>query len=125
MPELSYNESPATSGEETAAVVTGHWTEHKDIDMSGQGDVEIVHNWRATHSIQDLKDLVVKEGYTAFTVSSGEPSFGHAALKEFDYQLTEEHCTPISTTHKHPCTIYIYHREGGSNGLPCFQFEWN
>jgi len=88
------------------------WTEHKDIDMSHQGDVEIIGDWKKTHSIDDLKKICEDKGYSAFTVSSGQPSFGHAALKKFDYKLTTNHCRPISETHKHPCTIYILHRDG-------------
>merc|ERR1719178_485288 len=34
------------------------WSAHQNIDMCGQGDVEIIHNWRATHSIEDLQRIV-------------------------------------------------------------------
>ena len=84
------------------------WSAHQNIDMCGQGDVEIIPNWRATHSIEDLKRIVEQKGYSAFTVSSGQPSFGHAALKKFPYQLTAGHCKPITTCCNHPCTIYIW-----------------
>uniref|UniRef100_A0A7S3UXM9 Uncharacterized protein n=1 Tax=Heterosigma akashiwo TaxID=2829 RepID=A0A7S3UXM9_HETAK len=77
--------------------------------MCMQGDVEIIHNWRSTHSIDDLKRIVQEKGYSCFTVSSGNPSFGHAALKKFPYQVTKDHCKPISQCCRHPCTIYIYH----------------
>ena len=86
----------------------GSWTEHKNIDMCGQGDVEIIPNWRGSLSLDALKRMVEERGYSAFTVSSGKPSFGHAALKKFPYQLTPQHCKPITTCCKHPCTIYIY-----------------
>mmetsp|Transcript_30978 Transcript_30978/g.95770 ORF Transcript_30978/g.95770 Transcript_30978/m.95770 type:complete len:97 (-) Transcript_30978:50-340(-) len=78
--------------------------------MCCQGDVKIIPNWRATHSIEDLKRLVEKKGYSAFTVSSGQPSFGHAALKNFCYQLQvgPEHCKSITTCGRPPCTIYIW-----------------
>ena len=36
-------------------------------------------------SIEELKKKVEENGYSAITVSSGEPSFGHAALKSFPY----------------------------------------
>ena len=84
------------------------WSAHQNIDMCGQGDVEIIRNWRATHSIEDLQRIVEQKGYSAFTVSSGEPSFDHAALKRFPYQLTAGHCKPITTCCNHPCTIYIW-----------------
>ena len=94
----------------------GYWTEHKNIDMCRQGDIEIIHNWRKSHSIDDLKRIVEQKGYTCFTVSSGNPSFSHAALKQFGYQVTAKHCKPISTYCKHPCTIYIYHRDESTKG---------
>merc|ERR1711977_652759 len=72
--------------------------------------------WCATHSIEDLQRIVEQKGYSAFTVSSGQPSFGHAALKKFPYQLTAGHCKPITTCCNHPCTIYIW--SGGGSGSP-------
>ena len=55
--------------------------------MCGQGDVEIVHDWRNNTDLEALKHKVIEKGYSAVTVSSGQPSFGHAALKSFNYQL--------------------------------------
>jgi len=49
--------------------------------MCGQGDVEIIGEWRSHTSIEELKQKVIDRGYTAVTVGS----FGHAALKKFDY----------------------------------------
>mmetsp|Transcript_14998 Transcript_14998/g.19458 ORF Transcript_14998/g.19458 Transcript_14998/m.19458 type:complete len:319 (-) Transcript_14998:271-1227(-) len=86
----------------------GFWTQHENIDMCGQGDIEIIHNWKNTHSIDDLKRIVQQKGYSGFTVSNGHPSFGHAALKKFPYQLTPQHCKGIHLCCKHPCMIYIY-----------------
>jgi len=88
----------------------GYWTEHSNIDMCRQGDVEIIGDWKKKHSIDDLKEMVVRKGYSAVTVSAGVPSFGHAALKKFSFKLTKEHCKPITTCCNHPCKIYIYHR---------------
>ena len=84
--------------------------------MCRQGDVEIIPNWRSHKSIADLKRMVEERGYSAFTISSGEPSFGHAALKSFKYQLTPEHCKHISSCCNHPCTIWIYHPDGDEQG---------
>lgn len=92
----------------------GVWTAYKDIDMCGQGDKQIVGGWKNTHSIDDLKRIAEKKGYSAFTVSSGEPSFGHAAFKKFPYNLTPDHCKPMTTCCNHPCTIYIFNRFGSS-----------
>jgi hypothetical protein len=104
-----------------AGMVGGTWTEHRDVDMCGQGDVEIIHNWSASKSIDDLKMICEREGYSGFTVSSGVPSFAHAALKSFDFQLEPNHCKHISTCCHHPCTIYIYKPPGAElvdNGGP-------
>jgi len=91
----------------------GTWTQHSNIDMCGQGDVEIIGNWTATHSIDDLKRMVETKGYSAFTVSPGQQSFDHAALKKFDFALNTEHCKPTG----YSCTIYIYTPPPGRPGL--------
>ena len=83
------------------------WSAHQNIDMCGQGDVEIIHNWRATHSIEDLQRIVEQKGYSAVCVGS----FGHAALKQFPYQLTAGHCKP---SQGYTNTLYIW--GGGGSG---------
>ena len=50
-----------------------------------------------------------EKGYSAVTVGT----FGHAALKKFDYQLTAGHCAPASG---YECDIYIYTPAGGGSG---------
>ena len=94
----------------------GTWAHYSNIDMCGQGDVEIIGDWKRKHSIDDLKRMVEERGYSAFTVSAGQPSFGHAALKRFPFELTKEHCKPISTCCRHPCTIYILTPAGSGLG---------
>jgi len=86
----------------------GEWAVYKDIDMCGQGDARIIPDWKANHSIEDLKQIVIANGYSAFTVSDGSPSFNHAALKSFEFDLTKEHCKPITSCCHHPCKIYIW-----------------
>jgi len=66
------------------------WTQYENVDMCGQGDVEIIHDWRQKYSIEDLQKIVEQKGYSAISVGS----FGHAALKKFNYQLKVEHCKP-------------------------------
>lgn len=34
-----------------------HWTVHENIDMCGQGDVEIIGDWKNKHSLDDLKKI--------------------------------------------------------------------
>merc|ERR1712185_585339 len=46
--------APAGAASSQPVGTGGTWTEHKNIDMCGQGDVKIVHNWRARFSIDDL-----------------------------------------------------------------------
>ncbi len=86
----------------------GSWKSYKNIDMCMQGDAEIIWDWKSKATISQLKRTVEARGFSAFTVSSGVPSFGHAALKNFDFQLREHHCKPITSCCHHPCTIYIY-----------------
>lgn len=47
----------------------GTWTKYKDVDMCGQGDVEIIGDWKRSRTIQQLKRIVEAKGYSAFTVS--------------------------------------------------------
>ena len=84
------------------------WSVHHNIDMSNQGDKEIIHSWRAKHSIEDLKRIVEQKGYSAISVCSG----GFATLKQFSYQLTPGHC---KKTWGYTNTLYIY-SGGGSGG---------
>ena len=46
------------------------WSAHEDIDMAYQGDVEIIHNWREEHSIEDLQRIVERKGYSALRAQS-------------------------------------------------------
>ena len=84
------------------------WSVHQNIDMSNQGDKEIIHSWRSKHSIEDLKRIVEQKGYSAISVCSG----GFATLKQFSYQLTAGHCKP---SRGYTNTLYIY-SGGGSGG---------
>ena len=77
--------------------------------MAYQGDVEIIHNWREEHSIEDLQRLVERKGYSAFSVGS----FDYAALKQFPYQLTAGHCEP---SEGYANTFYIWSGRGGGGG---------
>ena len=83
----------AAGGKQHAAKtgpVEGRWEVYRNIDMAYQGDVEIIGDWKRHTSIDKLKKIVEEKGYSAVCVGS----FGHAALKSFDYQLTKEHCKP-------------------------------
>ena len=35
------------------------WEVYKKIDMCGQGDIEIIGDWRSKHSIEELKQMCV------------------------------------------------------------------
>ena len=52
--------------------------------------------------------MVINKKYSAVTVSAGDPSFGHAALKKFNFKLTKDRCKPVTTCCRHPCIIYIW-----------------
>jgi len=108
-----YRVNLGTAGGATPATASrarggGTWTQYNNIDMCGQGDVEIIGDWKRHHTIASLKKIVEEKRYSAFTVSNGQPSFGHAALKKFNFVVTKEHCKPITACCRHPCTIYIY-----------------
>jgi len=90
----------------------GIWTTYENIDMCGQGDVEIIGEWEQKHSIEDLKKMVIKKGYSAISVSPNSESYGHAALKKFSYNLTPMHCKPRA----YKCHLYIFNSFGSSDG---------
>jgi len=48
--------------------------------MAYQGDVEIIHNWREEHSIEDLQRIVERKGYSAFSVGSFDLDLINAEL---------------------------------------------
>ena len=85
----------------------GYWTEHQNIDMCFQGDVEILEG-AIVKDIPKLKKIVEEKNYSAVCVGS----FPHAALKKFDYQLTAEHCKPSKG---YTNTLYIWHRTGSAS----------
>ena len=92
--------------------VEGRWEVYQNIDMAYQGDVEIIDDWRSHTSIDELKTIVEEKGYSAISVGS----FGFAALKSFDYQLTKEHCKP---SHGYTNELHIWFPSvRGSRPLP-------
>jgi len=117
--EVDLSKSWLSQEIETDAVISvtlerwaGTWERYDNIDMCGQGDVEIIPEWKKTHTIEQLKAIVEEQSYSAVVTGS----FGHAALKCFDYQLTAQHCKP---TTGYKCTIWIYKRpEGEKPKLP-------
>jgi hypothetical protein len=120
------NVTEASRAEDSSAE-EGSWSVHENIDMCNQGDTHIIPDWKSKVSIDDLKNIVERFNYSCITVSSGKPSFGHAAIKNFDFQLTPAHCKPISTCCSHPCTIYIYKRPSSVQpqglSLPSFRLR--
>merc|ERR1719473_1404840 len=89
----------------------GTWRKFSNIDMCFQGDAEIIGDWKRHHTIASLKQIVEQKGYSAVCVGS----FGHAALKSFNYQLTAEHCKP---SHGYTNELYIWFPEGGKGARP-------
>ena len=80
------------------------WQELVNMDMCGQGDVEILKNWRSNHSIDGLKQIAEEKGYSAFSVGG----FDFAAFKKFNYQLTADRCKP---SRGYTNSIWIYNPE--------------
>ena len=79
-----------------------------------QGDIQIIPDWKKSHTLDQLKAIVEDNGYSAVCVA-GKNEFGHAAIKSFDYQLTAERCKPSSG---YTCTIWIYQRPKGVKPKP-------
>lgn len=84
-----------------------NWVGYKNIGMCGEGDIDIINNWRDQADIEELMEVGVEGGISAIEVSDGEPGYDHAFIKAFEYTLTKEHCKPITETNNIPCIIYI------------------
>ena len=70
----------------------GTWEKFDNLDMCGQGDVEIIEGWKGKYKVEDLQRMCEEKQYSGFSI--GE--FDHAALKKFKYQLKKSHCAPTS-----------------------------
>ena len=79
----------------------GTWTKYSNIDMCAQGDVQIIGGWRSKHSIAEMKRIVEQNNWSAICVGS----FGHAALKNFDFQLRQHHCKP---SRGYTCALFVF-----------------
>ena len=79
-----------------------------------QGDIQIIPDWKKSHTVDQLKAIVEHNGYSAVCVA-GNNEFDFAAIKSFDYQLTAERCKPSSG---YTCTIWIYQRPKGVKPKP-------
>jgi len=90
----------------------GTWESYSNLDMCGKGDKDLIYDWKNKHTLDELKEMVIENGYTAVTVSDGEPRFGHAAFKKFDFTLLKKHLKGIDTCCKHPCMIHIFRPKG-------------
>ena len=88
------------------------WSAHQNIDMCGQGDVEVIHNWRGKHVIEELMRKVEQNGYSAVCVRLKKfvPAGGHS--KKFPYQLRD--CRPLQAVSGYTNTLYIW--SGGGSG---------
>merc|ERR1719198_920202 len=94
-----------SADEKSTGPVEGRWETFHNIDMCCQGDVEIIGDWKHHTSVAKMKKIVEQKGYSAVVVGS----FGHAALKSFDYQLTKAHCKP---SQGYTNEIHIWHPSG-------------
>eukprot|EP01038_Epipyxis_sp_PR26KG_P009686 gene9686-13039_t len=89
----------------------GYWTRYKNIDKCGQGDKELIQNWRSTMTLEDFLRKVEENNWSAISVGD----FSFAAMKSFRYQLDASHCKP---TQEYTNTFYIYSRPPGYNKPP-------
>ena len=62
---------------------------------------EIIHDWKSSTRSRCAQEDCRAKGLLSVCVGS----FGHAALKNFDYQLTKEHCKP---SQGYTNELYIY-----------------
>ena len=98
-PEPPAPEPPSTA---TAWI----WTEHDGLDPWGDRVRQAmsrvryakIDNWRAAHSLEDLKRVAKREGYSAFFVGSSP----HAVMLSVPFELTPDQCRESAG-----CTLYL------------------
>ena len=98
-PEPPAPEPPSTA---TAWI----WTEHAGLDPWGDRVRQAmsrvryakIDNWRAAHSLEDLKRVAKREGYSAFFVGSSP----HAVMLSVPFELTPDQCRESAG-----CTLYL------------------
>ena len=98
-PEPPASEPPSTA---TAWI----WTEHDGLDPWGDRVRQAmsrvryakIDNWRAAHSLEDLKRVAKREGYSAFFVGSSP----HAVMLSVPFELTPDQCRESAG-----CTLYL------------------
>ena len=82
------------------------WTEHDGLDPWGDRVRQAmsrvryakIDNWRAAHSLEDLKRVAKREGYSAFFVGSSP----HAVMLSVPFELTPDQCRESAG-----CTLYL------------------
>jgi len=66
-----YGHTREIEPEVTGDAEKGTWASYDNIDMCGQGDTEIIGDWKKNTTIEALKEICEKKGYSAVTVSNG------------------------------------------------------
>lgn len=59
----------------------GRWVVLTNVDMCGQGDVEIVGEWKRNHSVGELREMAEARGYMGERPLGGSPWTVAAALR--------------------------------------------
>ena len=76
------------------------WTKVVGRDIDGEGDVKQIKNWAHSHSLADLKAMVVEKGWSGVTLGND----GTAYFKDVSYRLTKEK----TRDSPHVSCIHIY-----------------
>ena len=64
------------------------WTMVPCFDIAGEGDVHQIKDWRNDHSLDDLKEKVIEEGWSGFTLGKKGTHVGNTVFfKKVDYNL--------------------------------------
>ena len=71
------------------AVTEDDWTTVPQYDLEGEGDVHNIQGWEEEHSLDDLKAMVVENGWSGFALGMpGTDAEGGCWFKKVGYKLT-------------------------------------
>ena len=79
-----------------------NWVKVKGFDIAGEGDVKFLGGYEKTHSIDELKGIVIENGWSGFTLANGNCYFKKTVyhLKaKFLRRSTPNHVIYISPYH--------------------------
>lgn len=69
-----------------------NWTKVPGYDIAGEGDVKLIKNWPATHTLDQLKQIVIDNSWNAVVIGKAHTgAANNAYFKRTAYHLKPQH----------------------------------